>query len=128
MSFKLGKRSRQNLVGVHPDLVKIVERAIAETSVDFVVLEGVRSLARQKELVASGASRTMKSRHLTGHAVDLGALLDNKLTWRSEPYRVLSPFVLAAAQSEGIPVEWGGSWTSFVDMPHWQLPWAEYPA
>jgi len=71
MTFKLGKKSRERLIGVHPDLIRVVERAIELTDVDFTVLEGIRSKSRQEKLVASGASQTMNSRHLTGHAVDL---------------------------------------------------------
>ena len=73
MAYRLGLRSRARLRGVHPDLVRVVTRAIEITDVDFTVLEGVRSLSRQRQLVAQGASKTMRSRHLTGHAVDLGA-------------------------------------------------------
>jgi len=71
MSYSLSLRSRQRLSGVHPDLVKVVKRAIEITGMDFFVGEGIRSVERQKRLVASGASRTMNSRHITGHAVDL---------------------------------------------------------
>ena len=127
-SFRLGKRSRAALVGVHPDLVRVIERAIQITPVDFVVLEGLRTEARQRELVAAGASRTMRSRHITGHAVDLGALFDGVLTWRSEAYRRLAPHVKRAARLEGAPIEWGGDWVSFVDLVHFQLPRREYPA
>ena len=79
MTFKLGPRSVARLKGVHPDLVKVVERAIQLTPVDFTVLEGLRSLERQKALVAAGASQTLKSRHLDGHAVDLGAWVDEQV-------------------------------------------------
>jgi peptidoglycan L-alanyl-D-glutamate endopeptidase CwlK len=127
MPFKLGKRSRDNLVGIHPDLVRVVERAIEITDVDFVVIEGLRTAKRQAELVASGASRTMRSRHLTGHAVDLAAIHEGKVTWRAEPYRLLSHWMLKAAADLGVPIEWGGQWQSFVDLPHWQLPWERYP-
>ena len=65
MSYALGERSRQRLAGVHPDLVKVVERAIQLTPVDFTVLEGLRTIQRQQELLKSGASTTLKSRHLT---------------------------------------------------------------
>ena len=68
--YSLGVRSKARLKGVHPDLVKVVEKAIQLTTVDFTVLEGVRDAVRQEKLVESGASQTMNSRHLTGHAVD----------------------------------------------------------
>jgi len=66
MSFKLGAQSEKNLIGVHPDLVLVVREAIKITDIDFKVIEGCRTLARQKELVKIGASQTMNSRHLTG--------------------------------------------------------------
>jgi peptidoglycan L-alanyl-D-glutamate endopeptidase CwlK len=67
----LSQRSESNLTGVHPDLVKVVRRALENCETDFTVVEGLRTLARQKELVAKGFSKTMKSRHLKGEAVDL---------------------------------------------------------
>lgn len=132
MGYALGLRSRQNLAGVHPDLVRVVERAIRVTPLDFTVTEGVRSEARQRELVAAGASRTMKSRHLKasngyGHAVDLAALVAGSVRWDWPLYRTLNTAMQQAAGELGIPVEWGGSWATFRDGPHWQLPWKQYP-
>mgnify|MGYP000679935446 CR=1 FL=1 len=80
--YTLSRLSRSRLVGVHPDLVRCVERAIQITEIDFMVVEGVRDLRRQRELVAKGASTTMNSRHLTGHAVDLCAYVDGELIWK----------------------------------------------
>jgi peptidoglycan L-alanyl-D-glutamate endopeptidase CwlK len=81
MAFKLSKRSMDRLAGVHPDLVAVVHRAISRTEVDFAVLEGLRTEARQRQLVKAGASKTMNSRHLTGHAVDLGAWVGSTVRW-----------------------------------------------
>ena len=69
--FVLGARSLKNLEGVNPNLIKVVKRAIEISPVDFAVIEGVRTKARQAELVKKGASKTMNSRHITGHAVDI---------------------------------------------------------
>ena len=69
--YFLGKRSTDNLKGVHPDLVKVVQRAISITKQDFAVIEGLRSKERQEQLVKEGKSQTTNSRHLTGHAVDI---------------------------------------------------------
>jgi len=71
MGYKLGTRSLQKLSGVHPDMVAVVKRAIELSEQDFSVLEGIRNINRQRELVKTGKSTTMNSRHLTGHAVDL---------------------------------------------------------
>ena len=126
-NFSLGARSVKKLEGVHPDLVKVVKRAIEITEVDFTVLEGLRTLARQKQLLASGATKTLKSRHLTGHAVDLGAYAAGQVRWDWPLYYKIANAMKAAAKELGIPVEWGGDWKSFKDGPHWQLPWKEYP-
>lgn len=126
--FNLSQRSRARLVGVHPDLIKVVERAIEITPIDFVVLEGLRTQSQQKKLVAAGASRTMRSRHLTGHAVDLGAWVGGKVRWDWPLYHQLAVAVKQAASEVGVPIEWGGDWRTFKDGPHWQLPWSKYPA
>ena len=81
MAYQLSKKSLSKLEGVHDDLVRVVKRAIEITQVDFTVLEGVRSKARQAQLVASGASKTMDGRHLTGHAVDLAAYVAGSPRW-----------------------------------------------
>lgn len=125
--FTIGARSRQRLAGLHPDLVKVVERAIQITPIDFTVLEGLRTLARQKQLVAAGASQTMNSRHLTGHAVDLGAYVAGQVRWDWPLYHQIAEAVKQAAIEVGVPIEWGGDWKSFKDGPHWQLPFAKYP-
>lgn len=123
----LSTRSDQRLAGVHPDLVKIVRLVAERTPIDFAVLEGLRTIERQKQLVASGASQTMKSRHLDGHAVDLAPMDAGEISWAWPLYHQLAPIVKAAAQELRIPIEWGGDWSSFKDGPHWQLPWASYP-
>lgn len=128
MTFKLGPASLLRLQGVHPDLVKIVERAIELTEIDFTVLEGLRTKERQAELMKAGATTTMNSRHLTGHAVDLGALVGGKVRWDWPLYYKIADAMKAASAELGIPVEWGGDWKKFKDGPHWQLPHKEYPA
>lgn len=127
MTYALSKKSRDRLAGVHPDLVKVVERAIEITEIDFAVLEGVRSKTRQEQLVKVGASQTMRSRHLTGHAVDLGAYVAGSVRWDWPLYYKLAAAVKQAAAELQVPIEWGGDWTTFKDGPHWQLPWKDYP-
>ena len=127
MPFTLSDRSKKRLQGVHPDLVRVVERAIELTPVDFVVTEGRRTKARQRELVAAGASQTMNSRHITGHAVDLAALVGGKVRWDWPLYSQLAGAMMMAAAELKIPLEWGGKWESFKDGPHFQLPRAKYP-
>ena len=129
MTYRLSKRSLARLKGVHPDLVTIVERAIEITEVDFGVSEGLRTPARQRKLVASGASTTMRSRHLTGHAVDLVAYVGPRIAWDWPLYYKIADAMKRASTNyfPAIPIEWGGDWKSFKDGPHFQLPWKKYP-
>lgn len=127
MTITLGARSLSRLEGVHPDLVAVVHAAAAASELDFTVLEGLRTLARQKELFAHGATTTMKSRHLDGHAVDLAPCIGGVVSWDWPLYHRLAAIVKDAAQAKGIPIEWGGDWKKFKDGPHWQLPWGAYP-
>lgn len=124
--FILGSRSLSRLKGVHPDLVLVVKRAIQLTEVDFSVLEGLRTRTRQLELVRAGASQTMNSRHLTGHAVDLGAYVQGKVRWDWPLYHKIAGAMKRAARELEVPLEWGGDWKSFKDGPHFQLPWKDY--
>ncbi len=130
MGFQLSARDLARLRGVHPDLVKVVKRA-AETSptLKFFVIQGLRTVAEQKRNVARGTSTTMRSRHLTGHAVDLGVYkADGKtISWDMDAYEGLDNVMQRAAKDLNLTVEWGGGWRSFKDGPHWQLPWSKYP-
>jgi peptidoglycan L-alanyl-D-glutamate endopeptidase CwlK len=111
---------------VHPDLVRLIEVAIKDTPIDFVVTEGLRTPARQRELIKAGASQTMRSRHLTGHAVDLACLVERKVRWDWPLYEKLAKHIKDTAKAQNIPIEWGGDWTTLKDGPHYQLPWAKY--
>jgi len=126
--YQWGKRSKKRMDGLHPDLVAVLDRFIQITPVDCTVLEGVRTYARQVDLVRSGASQTMKSRHLTGHAVDIAPLVDGKVSWSWPLYHEISDVMKDAAHDVGVSIEWGGDWKTFKDGPHWQLPRTEYPA
>lgn len=124
----MNQRSVKNLQGVHPDLVRVIYRANELDPDSFVVIEGLRTHSRQAELFARKASRTMKSRHLTGHAVDLMALVNGEGRWDWPLYAELAKTVKEAARIEGVPITWGGDWTSFKDGPHFELPHNKYPA
>ena len=127
MTIVLGQRSLSRLEGVHPDLVRVVKKAAALSDLDFTVLEGIRSVERQKQLVSQGASRTMNSRHITGHAVDLAPMIAGEVRWDWPLYKQLAKIVKAAAADEKVPLQWGGDWRAFKDGPHWELPWKFYP-
>lgn len=138
--FKLSAASEGMLKGVHPDLVKVVRRAIELTDLDFKVGEGVRTLARQKTLVASGKSKTLNSRHIPGKdglgkAVDLWVIKGGTVVWTQADYVHLSKFVLQAAKELGVSIRWGGDWDGdsnwkeekFFDGPHYELSSKIYP-
>lgn len=127
-TFQLSQRSLGRLVGVHPDLTAIVKLAIQRTTVDFTVLEGVRTLERQREYFARGASETMASYHLAqadglSHAVDLAPLIDGVVSWSNwQAFVDLAQVIKACAAELGVPVEWGGDWKTLKDGPHFQIP------
>jgi peptidoglycan L-alanyl-D-glutamate endopeptidase CwlK len=127
MSFSFGARSLKRLEGVHPDLVKVMKSAIACSTIDFTVLEGMRTLATQKKYFAAGATRTMNSRHLTGHAVDIAPVIGGVVRWDWPLYYDIAKVVKKCAVDLNIPIQWGGDWRSFKDGPHWELPWKSYP-
>jgi len=126
-------RSERNLMGVHADLVKVVRkthedwRSTNEGINDFVVTEGVRSKARQAELFKAGASMTMNSRHLTGHAVDLACKIAGKVTWNFPIYTRLALVMKSNAKLLGVSIVWGGDFPHFKDGVHFELDKAFYP-
>ncbi len=151
----ISARCELRLAGVHPDLVRVV-RCAAEGGAVFRVVEGLRSQERQRDLVASGASQTMASRHLTGHAVDLAPMVDGAVSWDWKHFFPLADAIADAARKEGVPLIWGGAWgravhdwpkggakaaqdayaaerraagrKPFLDGPHFELPAVRYPA
>lgn len=127
MSFTLSVRSKQRLEGVHPDLVRVVEKALTLSQIDFAVVEGLRTKARQAELMAAGASKTMNSRHITGHAVDVAPVIGGKIRWDWPLFNELATAFKLAATQENVPIVWGGDWVSFKDGPHFELDRRKYP-
>ncbi len=128
MGYVISANGKTMLLAAHPDLRKVMDRAIQITPIDFRVIETIRTVERQRELVRKGASKTMNSRHLTGHAVDIVPIVDGKVSWAWPHYYPLAKAVKQAAKELGVPIEWGGDWKSFKDGPHWQLPFSKYPA
>ncbi|MCS5452513.1 M15 family metallopeptidase [Enterobacter huaxiensis] len=141
MAFVFGKASEANLAGVHPDLKRVVRRALTLAKDDFKVVEGLRTEARQRELFNAKKSKTMKSRHLTGHAVDLLPLRPGvngyEQTLRSEGsvWVELSKAMFKAAELEGVKLRWGGDFngdgylvgSDNWDAPHYELHPRYYP-
>lgn len=140
MSYSLGKTSRERLRGVHPNLVKVVEKAILITGQDFMVLEGVRTPARQRELYAQGRTKpgnkvtwTLNSNHFInsrtgfGHAVDL---VPFPVDWNDlDKFDAMAHAMFTASNELGIPIRWGADWDrdgkprekGESDSPHFEL-------
>lgn len=116
-----GAASALKLSTVHPDLQRVFKEAISDAPYDFSITCGIRTKEEQKKLFDAGKSTTMKSRHLTGNAVDVCVIIDGKASWNFEHYSNLSVHILKKAKELGIPVVWGGSWESFKDGPHFEL-------
>lgn len=129
----LSPRDHERLRGVHPDLVRVITRA--RTLASFIVTEGLRTPAKQREMVRIGASRTMSSRHLTGHAVDLAYWLDDgdgvpeggEIRWDWPLYPPMAEVVKQVAREEKVAIVWGGDWPTFRDGPHFELDRRFYP-
>jgi peptidoglycan L-alanyl-D-glutamate endopeptidase CwlK len=127
-NFYFSQRSLRALVGLHLDLQAVAQRAIKISTVDFVITEGLRSYSRQEQLVAEGKSQTLKSRHLTGHALDYVAYVDGKVTYDPVPMSAVAEAFKEAAKELGFKIVWGGDWKTFKDLPHIELDREQYPA
>ena len=148
MSYQLSKRSLDRLYGVDPKLVAVVKRAIEISTQDFAVNEGLRTIERQRQLVKSGASQTMNSRHISGAAVDLVPIVNGKVSWDWRYFYAIAEAMQKAAKELSVNVRWGGCWEvvnnktgnpkqwveaygqarrklgkkAFTDGPHFELP------
>lgn len=139
------KTSLERMKGLHPDLRKGLDVALQKTPFPFRVIEGPRTLERQRQLVRIGASKTLNSRHIpkvpkgggapVSHAFDAVPLVDLDRDGKIETsemfdwplYHKMAPFIKQAFAEVGVPIEWGGDWRTFKDGPHWQLPRKAYP-
>ena len=116
--YKLSNRSLDRLSGVDDRLVEVVKAAIQETEVDFGVIQGLRTLEEQKKLFESGASQTMKSKHLDGLAVDLMAYVGGRGSWELNVYDEIADAMKWAADDVGVPIRWGAAW-HIADIRDW---------
>ena len=119
MTYKLSTKSQERLIGVEPELKEIVYEAIKVTKVDFGVIEGLRTEEKQKQLVESGASQTMKSKHLEGRAVDLMAYIGGRGSWELYVYDEIADAMKEAAIKVDVAVRWGAAWT-VTDIREWK--------
>jgi peptidoglycan L-alanyl-D-glutamate endopeptidase CwlK len=127
MTYVLGARSLARLKGVHPDLVKVVQRALTYSPHDFLITEGLRTRARQQQLFNAGASQTLNSRHITGHAIDFAVLVAGKVRWDWPLYGPVADAFKRAATELNVPIIWGGDWKTLRDGPHIELDRRRYP-
>ena len=111
MTFVLSNRSLSKLEGVDPSLVEVVKKAIEYTKVDFAVTEGLRSVERQKELVAAGRSQTMASKHIEGRAIDVVAYVNSDISWELNLYDDICDAMAKAAREVGVAIKWGAAWS-----------------
>jgi peptidoglycan L-alanyl-D-glutamate endopeptidase CwlK len=118
MTFKLSRRSLDRLEGIDERLQAVVKQAITLTKTDFGVIQGMRTLEQQKELVAKGASQTMKSKHLEGKAFDIMAFINGRASWELNLYDDLADAVKEAAIIVGVPMRWGAAW-HIADIRKW---------
>jgi len=125
-TMRFSRRSLAALVGVHPDLIRVAHRALLLTEHDFVVTEGIRSMERQRHLVLRGLSKTMHSRHLTGHAIDVVAWCGPGVVSYARPkMRLVTDAFRAAARELRVSIRLGIDWG--WDAPHIELARAIYP-
>ena len=129
MKYKFSQRSIDNLKGVHPVLIAIAYRALALSPHDFGVVDGLRTAAEQKKLLEEGKTQVTRSKHLTGHAIDIAVWKDGKFTWHLPYYQEVSKAFLKAAAEFNAVLVWGGDWDgdgdmydhSFIDGPHFEI-------
>ena len=119
MAYKLSTKSQERLMGVEPELKEVVYEAIKVTKIDFGVIEGLRTEEKQKQLVESGASQTMKSKHLEGRAVDLMAYIGGRGSWELNVYDEIADAMKEAATKVDVAVRWGAAWT-VTDIREWE--------
>lgn len=130
--FKFSNRSINNLKGVHPALVAVVRRALELTTADFIVIEGLRTIDRQRQLYAQGRTApgkvvtwTMNSKHIDGVAVDLLPVVG---AWEGD-FAAISKAMMSAAKEQGVTIRWGADWNQNgrphekgeTDSPHFEL-------
>lgn len=125
-SFKWSARSLRELKGIHPDLRKVCDLALKLSHIDFLIVDGLRTVEEQREYVRKGASKTMKSNHLKGHAVDFAVIINGKVSWHSGSMKEVAQCFKRAAAELGIKIKWGGDWRTFKDYPHIELDQSVY--
>ena len=112
------ERSKEHLSEIHPDLYHVVILARQLSEVPFEITDGLRTLEEQRHYYDTGKSKTMKSKHLTGLAVDVVPI---PVVWEPEAFYPIAIAMKQASDILDIPIVWGGDWRTFKDYPHFEL-------
>lgn len=121
---KLNSTSLANLKGVDPRLIELAQKARDISPIPFEITEGLRTKERQAYLVKTGKSKTMRSYHLRGKAMDFIAKPDGKVSWELKDYKtIVEKAFKPAAKALGLTdiITYGVYWKTIVDGPHIQI-------
>ena len=118
MAYKLSNRSLSRMEGIDERMIEVVKVAIEHTKIDFGVTQGLRTIEEQEKLVAAGASKTMKSKHIDGLAVDLMAYVDGRGCWELNVYDEIADAMKIGAEQCDVPIRWGAAW-HIADIRNW---------
>lgn len=113
---KFGRKSRDCLKTLHPDLQEILNEAIKHF--DFSILEGHRGEERQNEMFSKGTSKLMfpngKHNKFPSEAVDIAPY---PIVWEDkERFSFFAGFIMGIAKQKGIDLRWGGNWNNDPQM------------
>jgi len=119
MTFVLSQRSLSKMTGINNELHTVVCSAIKLSKIDFGVICGMRTETEQRALLEKGATTTMKSKHLTGDAVDLMAYIGSRGSWELNLYDDIADAMKEAAIQERVGIRWGAAW-NIPDIREWE--------
>lgn len=140
--YKFGKRSLNNLKGIHPILVQLMMQAITHSPYDFTITDGLRTTEMQQKLYAKGRTTEgkvvtnadgvkNKSNHQAkddgyGYAVDLYPYIDGSVRLNALPeLKEIAQHIKKVAEEMDIKISWGGDWNlkgkMKKDYPHFEL-------
>lgn len=125
--YSFSRKSCCRLATCDNRIILIAMMAIKISKIDFGIPQhgGKRTAEEQRDLFDSSASQcdgtTNKSKHQSGLAVDVYAYVDGKASWKEEHLTLVATAMLQAASILGHKLSWGGLWTNFKDMPHFEI-------
>lgn len=125
-SFSVKSLNLLNHPQFSPTLRLLLMEAIKDSPIDFTIIETVRTLEKQKEYFKKGATKTLKSRHIPNTNIsgysEAADIAPYPIDWKDlNRFKKLSEHILKKANQLNIPITWGGTWKTLVDMPHYEL-------